>query len=146
MYTHAFFTWIVANLLHPLLFCAFGDNLDSAWTMLVEGFFQSCLLSLPSLVMCMVLMYILSRIPGDAGSRFVIWFLCTATMPTINLLIFLVIFDYYRFGADDLEMIVPATMAVVVTVLIRIVHFFRVFSPLDQEKENKSIAYNKSSQ
>lgn len=140
MYAHACFTWLIANLLHPFMLLIFLDSWKDAGGAFVQGFFFSCLLSLPSLVMCMVLMYILSRIPGDAGSRFVIWFLSTAAMPTINLLIFLVIFNYYRFGADDLEMIVPATMAVLVTVLIRIVHFFRVFSPLDQEKENKSMA------
>ena len=127
MFLHAFYTWLLANLLHPLMLAAgisittgnvhfslTGETISN----LFEFLFYSMLFSLPCLLLGWLFLGIIvfSSYPGPV--KFILWFLVTA------LVIFLEVFTILYLSQEEIEwelllFAIPATGATWVAIALR---------------------------
>ena len=141
MYLYVFITWVVANLLHPLLFIiSLSNKSNSAFPLFeligecVILFCISLLVSLPSLLLAYLVIFLVSRLPIDTWSRFFTWLLLVAAIPLVN---FLLLFSSL-IGEESLlsvfDLVLPSIVAAVISVLVRGRYFFNLFNTITTHK------------
>ena len=124
---HVFLTWLVAHLLHPLLFVIsagmLGDNEAVELVMLV--FFYGILFSIPALFAGMLVVFMIVRLPvKNTGLAAVLWLL-SATGSILGCGYFLLMGGSI-FG-DGFLFILPAILSCLIAILVRINQFERLF-------------------
>lgn len=128
---HVFNTWVVANMLHPIIMVMYG-LMGGYWNWNGEMiyctfqlFIYSLVFSLPCLFVAGCIMWLVKRSPLDPGVKLMSWlFLCTS-LPTICFLIVTAIISNELMLISDLIFILPATLAVFISILVRVKPFFQ---------------------
>ena len=122
-------TWLYANMLYPLmLFMYMGgkpDGLLSAVAAYFPFLLFALLLSLPSLLFSSLIMQIITRINTSADIKLIVWFISAQVIVIANyFLISYGLFQANIVGSEFWYIVIPAMIAVALTVLIRIKFFY----------------------
>lgn len=131
MFLHVFITWLVANILHPLfiLLLFSGDFGDFSLQWLVYFFMitiYSLVFSIPLLLMALLFFYVVYRCSLKNSSKYFAWIFLATSLPFLGgIIVFQVITDM-KFEPAELEMLVPATVSIVVAIVIRTKQFFNL--------------------
>ena len=142
---HTFITWFVANLLHPILLLVMigyndGDLFSSdVIILIVPVFFYSLLFSLPSLIIAWILIALIKRLPIDLPFKFTVWLFLIAAVPAINFVLFGLLLGITGLSKEDIQIFIPATIAVVATVLLRYKYFIRLFNQPQIENHESNL-------
>lgn len=142
MYLYVAATWLIANLVHPLmLFLVYGaEDFD----MDILGFglqfvIYSFLFSIPSLFLSFLVMYVIFKLPLSSAGRYISWVISAPVIVVINYwLVFNVIFNT-RMGKEGLEFMLPAMIAVVLAILIRYASFFRAVADFNKQENERDL-------
>ncbi|MBL7739211.1 MAG: hypothetical protein JNK14_08320 [Chitinophagaceae bacterium] len=144
MFLHTFYTWLLANALHPAMFmlsylvlngdyASFFDADTWAFYWLFQIF--SLVLSLPALLAGWLLLGVIVLSNHTAVARFLLWLLCvSALVPVSFLLLFLLAGEH-----PDREVFflsIPGVSAVLITICIRYKQFGRLISSLYPADQN----------
>lgn len=128
MFLHTFYTWILANILHPvMLFLAtivvggdFGFNqniFESYFLYLVYSF---CI-SIPCLFLGWLSLFIIVVTPNPDDAKFVLWLVTAPALIIFEFLVILILFD-----STELKVLLfslPGIVATGVSVLVRYQQF-----------------------
>ena len=131
MYQYTFMTWLVANFLHPfaaIFFFSISGSGDSSNEEAGLYFIFGLFFSLPSIVIGCIIIYFISKLRLSAIGKFILWILLISMAPLLNLIFISYAFLKTPFFISDLLLVVPATIAVFFTVLIRAHYFFKIFN------------------
>ena len=130
---YTFLTWVIANLLHPLIWIAWAA-IDGGGILSVNLFqvyflhlLWSFLFSLPSLFIGRLLAYAIKYIPVTTNQKYFTWILLAILIPLVNLIILQYIEKDF-FKEFHPEGAIPASIAVMIAVLIRIKQFRKFLS------------------
>ena len=142
MYLYVAATWLIANLVHPLmLFLVYGAE-DFAMDILGFGLqfvIYSFLFSIPSLFLSFLVMYVIFKLPLSSAGRYISWVISAPVIVVINYwLVFNVIFNT-RMGKEGLEFMLPAMIAVVLAILIRYASFFRAVADFNKQENERDL-------
>jgi hypothetical protein len=125
MFLHTFYTWLLSNLLHPVLFILLpiitGNNTDIFNSEFVNDtviFFRlSLIISLPCLLLGWLCLYLILNSPYSAGTKFILW---ATTGPSLVFFGFLFMLLFMNLmGAEILLFSFPGIAAVGISILIR---------------------------
>ncbi len=137
MYLYVFITWLVANLFHPffiaILFWEEGNWGMEILTLGFMIFFYSLLFSLPALLLGWLLIYLISRLPFDITCKFFVWLFLAAALPFVTLAIISLLFFKESIFLEELSFVLPATLSVVMAILLRVNFFFRLYANISTE-------------
>jgi hypothetical protein len=130
---YVFNTWLVANLIHPLvLMIWFNADLSEQngfelFGMYFQGFIYSFLFSLPALLIAFVVYYLLRKMRTDGITAFMIWLFLVTCIPFLTVLLLLLMFLKEGVLFGELEIIAPATIAVFISVALRFRYFMKAW-------------------
>lgn len=134
MYLHVFYTWLIANLFHPIMIAVIYqfDTSGLSMEILKMGlfiFFYSLLFSLPSLFLGWVFIYFISRLPFDVISKFLIWLFLASVLPILNyIFVSLIFLKSEFFFPEEIFVLTPAILSVAFSILIRTNYFLKYFN------------------
>lgn len=128
MFLHTFYTWVLANLIHPVMFflatlivgdaSGFNQNLfESYFLYLVYSF---CI-SFPCLFLGWLSLYIILVTPGSDDVKFFLWLVTAPAVILFEFLVILVLFDLIKL--EILLFSVPGIAAIGVSILVRYQQF-----------------------
>ena len=128
MFLHTFYTWLLANLLHPLIFFlaalimreapGFDQNLFEIFYLLL---FYSFCFSLPCLLLGWLCLYLIICSPYSDDAKFILWLVTAASLIILEFLVILFIGDL-----TDLALLLfslPGVAALSASILIRYKQF-----------------------
>jgi hypothetical protein len=143
---YVFNTWVVANLLHPvLIYILFGSMSGEFFNdNFLQFYFLCCvysfIFSLPALLVAWLLFHIIRRIRVSALSKFITWSFFASIVPVLIWYFLFMVFDSGDLQKEDLEMMLPSSLAIISSILIRVRQFFILFTQLkNQNHENKMV-------
>jgi hypothetical protein len=144
MFLHTFYTWLLSNLLHPVLFVILSiitQNYPGIFNPhffidAVTFFAWSLVISLPCLLLGVLCLYLIINSPYSAGTKFMLWL---ATGPSLVFLEFL--FILLVMNLVEIEILLfsfPGIAAVGISILIRYWQFEKLsYSPkIDNHETN----------
>lgn len=145
MFNYIFFTWFLANLLHPLMwiFWAMAMGGGSAWS---DGagwwlFFMTILcliISLPCLLVGYILLKAIGRTPLTVQARFCLWLIASPGLAFLeSMLIIGLLFRF--FGPGDLVFVIPALVATALSTLLRYSQFTKLFETPKTDANEQSL-------
>ena len=143
MNLHVSGTWFWANLLHPfVMFFYFGysgyQSGSEIFGVLFSIFLYSLIFSLPSLFISFILIYLISRLPVSAVGKYFTWMIMAPAAIILNFLLI-----YLLVGGDivfsDLQVAMPAMIAVIIIILIRYKQFLNVINQLKETKHENNL-------
>lgn len=139
MSLHVIITWLIAISLYPVLLVLYIGRLYSFsaedFAFLFGLFFYTLVFALPSLVLSLLVMMPIAKAPATNSSKLIIW--CVAAMLTVVVNFYLIFYFILKediFRSASIELILPALLAVSITILIRYKYFFTALSKLESEK------------
>ncbi len=138
MYMYVSTTWLVANLIHPImLFIVFGNASINSETLGIglAFIFYSILLSLPSLLISYVFMYVLSRLDMPPQAWYFTWLILAPVIVVVNYWLIFHSFLGEEMSRENIQIMLPAMFSVVLTILARYNSFFR---KTDQSKNKRN--------
>lgn len=120
---YAFITWFVANLLHPIILILYAGAVGGLLGSEIVGayfliFIYTLLFSIPSLVISCMAVYIPAWLPIKPTYKYLIWILIALVIPMLNLFI-LKLIDASFFREFDYDIVTPASIAVLLSILFR---------------------------
>ena len=128
MFVHTFNTWLVANLIHPVIFIIYflwlndtGGN-DWAAAIFFIGIF-SFFLSIPSLLIAWFFQYVITNTNFSSWEKFVAWIMSVVVAIFLNFASLKLLFDVVTWSEIE-EILPPSVMAAVLSILIRHKQFF----------------------
>jgi hypothetical protein len=133
---HSFITWFVANLLHSgfiiLLRCINTGFQYDEFSLRIYALILivPLLFSLPSLVLCSIVLSLIKYIKAVPFHKFFLWLLSASLLPALNLW-FLIWLDKPFFGEFDFTAVIPSTFSVIISILIRYKFFFKLMNPFE---------------
>jgi hypothetical protein len=128
---YVFNTWVVANLLHPILIYLVWGGMDGEFLHdeIVRAYFLilpfSFVFSLPALIIAWFIFYMIKRIDITVISKFITWTLIVTVLP---LIVWFCSFGDWDLQKEDLELIMPSSIAAIASIFIRIKQFFKLFN------------------
>jgi hypothetical protein len=143
MNMHVSGTWFWANLLHPfIMFFYLGNSGHSSGSELFGGLFTifiySLIFSLPSLFISFLLVYLISLLPVSAVDKYITWIVTAPLIVVLNfMLISLLSGNVITFS--ELQIAVPAMIAVVIIILIRYNQFLNISKPSKESKHENNL-------
>jgi hypothetical protein len=128
MFLHTFYTWILANILHPVMFflatfvmgeaSGLNQNLfESYFLYLIYSFF----ISIPCLFLGWLSLFVILVTPNTDDAKFVLWLVTAPALIIFEFLVILVLLD-----SIDMEVLLfslPGIVATGVSVLVRYQQF-----------------------
>lgn len=143
---YVFNTWLVANLLHPVILAIYFRGEESSINMDALGtyfslFIYSLVFSVPALIAAALIFMLVKKMPTDVLSAFFAWLFLASSIPFVILFILYLMFFNDGVPFDELGIIIPACIAVFVTVALRINQFMKAF-----EKRNAAVEINNEQQ
>lgn len=128
MFLHTFYTWILANMLHPVMFflatfvmgeaSGFNQNLfESYFLCLVYSFF----ISIPCLFLGWLSLFIILVTPNPDDAKFVLWLVTAPVLIIFEFLVILILLDSMELKV--LLFSLPGIVATGVSVLVRYQQF-----------------------
>jgi hypothetical protein len=130
---YVFNTWVVANLIHPVIIFLLYGSMSGEWfddnyiQFYFFGIFYSSIFSLPLLVIAWILFYMIRRTGLSVLSKFGSWVFFVTALPLITLLCLTLIITEGEIYSEEIEMIIPSAIASFIAVLIRYKQFFKIF-------------------
>jgi hypothetical protein len=124
-------TWLLANLLHPVIavICWIKKS-DSSFEVIVGGSFQlfifTLVFSLPFLLISAVIIQLIKKIPLTSINKYLVWLFLATSLPFIGMLTISLVFE--DINMEDLPLILPATLSVLIAILIRYKAFFKMLN------------------
>jgi hypothetical protein len=127
MFSHTFTTWLLANLLHPLiwfvyLFITGNNNSDTfsaeSVSLLLLVFFYSLIFSLPCLLLSRGLLQVISLTKENLLVKFIAWLFANALLIVLEVWVIILLLT----GGNEPELLlfsVPAIAATWVAIAIR---------------------------
>jgi hypothetical protein len=125
MLTHTFYTWFLANLLHPVLFLLldiiagngsfFRDAISIGLIILMVSF----VVSIPCLIVSFVFVDLLVKTPLSGYTKFGVWLLAGVFMTLVELLIILP-------SGETVLRSLPAIISAGLSILIRYPQFIKL--------------------
>jgi hypothetical protein len=119
MYGYTFFTWLIANLIHPVVamiyFGGLSDFFDSGFVPIYFFIFiYSLFISSVSLLISFLFLSILLKLKITDWGKFLCWLSITPLIIIVNLVVFVIMADGNgRWTFDDAEIGIPAMITVV---------------------------------
>ena len=144
MFLHTFYTWLIANLLHPLMFLFFFFFRDGSFSSLFNAetpeiclliFIFSLLISLPALLAGWLMLGMIVLSSYTVMARFMMWLICASALVLLSFLLLSLFLD----GVIDPEIIslsVPGIVAASFSICIRYKHFRKLISSLYPEEQD----------
>ena len=132
MFLHTFYTWLLSNLLHPVLFILLliitennTDILNSGFVTAIVTFFAvSLVISLPCLLLGWLCLYLITNSPYSAGTKFMVWLTTGPSLVFFEFLFILLFMDLIE--TEIFLFSFPGIAAIGISILIR----FRQFEKL----------------
>ena len=143
MNLHVSGTWFWANLLHPfVMFFYFGysdfQSGSEIFGLLFLIFLYSLIFSLPSLFISLLLLFLISGLPVSAVVKYFTWMIGAPVVIVLNLLLIsLLVGSGITFS--DLQLIMPAMIAVVIIILIRHKQFLNIINGIKETKHESNL-------
>jgi hypothetical protein len=129
---YLFNTWLVANLLHPLLAMLLWVNWQDFNGGGVAGAFVlmlfSLLFSVPLLIMSWLILKILKGMRISCLAKFITWLLVGTFLPILTVLFISLFASGAGDAVEDLWLLVPATLSILVAILLRHKAFFKMIN------------------
>lgn len=144
MFLHTFYTWFIANLLHPLMFLLFFFFRDGNFSSLfnVETaeicsliFVFSLVISLPALLAGWLLLGMIVLSSYTVFARFMLWLICASALVLLSFLLLSLFLD----GIIDPKIVslsVPGIVAVSFSICLRYNHFRQLISSLYTKEQD----------
>jgi hypothetical protein len=138
---HVFNTWLIANLLHPVMvivcgvfggYWGWGDELMYG---IFHLFIYSVVFSLPCLAVALGILSLIKRAPLEAITKFFVWLFLCASLPAISFIIIMTLFLKDSLLIGGLIFILPATLAVFITILLRFKPFLNYIQSSEQPNQ-----------
>jgi hypothetical protein len=145
MFLHTFNTWLIANLLHPLLISAFGYMIyghDGVlwYADVVKGYFivlaASLICSLPFLVFGWLLLRLVVSSDHTPSGRLFLWMIFSAMVVFLEVLS-LIIMVKQPLDPKTFSLAIPGVLAVSAAIIIRYQQF-RKLIPLPETNTNEN--------
>lgn len=148
MFLYTFNTWLIANLLHPLLIMAFGymvyGHEGVLWYAdIAKGYLLilgvSLLCSLPALLTGWLLLDIVVSSDHRSLARMVMWMICSVMLVFLEVLIIAIIIGE-PLTSEVFFLALPGILAVCLAILIRYQQFQKLISsPETNNNENNLV-------
>jgi hypothetical protein len=126
---HVFNTWLIVNLLHPFIVMSYAlifENGQLDIEMARLGFSVlviSILASLPLWLLADIVMCLVKKLPVGINASFIIWLIICTTLPWLCVAFIDLLVNDALPSAEALVSIAPATVSILITILIRIKPF-----------------------
>lgn len=136
MNSHVFNTWVLANLLHPVIFLmgsciADGEviNLFGGLAAALTAGILVMMVSFPSLLASWIIFPLICKLPYSTVGKFGCWLFIATCLPYLNAMLLLLILGdpEDNFFITSLTISVLAMLSVAITICIRIKQFFQLF-------------------
>lgn len=144
MFLHIFYTWIIANLLHPVfiflgIYLTDGDPIFTGelLQLLFLALMYSLLFSIPSLFIGWLCLYLISITPFNNDAKFLIWLFVAPLLVFIEILVILLLEG--NIDVTELKFALPGMAAVALTVLSRYVQFQNLNSISETNKHETNL-------
>ena len=120
MFSHAFSTWLLANLLHPLIWFIFlvitGNNNNDTFSaesvsMLFIVFFYSLIFSLPCLLLSRGLLQVTAFMKDNHLVKFIAWFFGNALLIVLEVWVIILLLT----GGKEIELLLYSVPAIAAT-------------------------------
>jgi len=143
IFVHTLNTWLVANLIHPVIFIVYflllNDVEGNNWG---AGFFFvgifSFFASIPSLLIAWFLNYIITNTNFSSAEKFIAWIISVVVAIFINFAGMKLLFGVDIWEEID-EIMPPPIIAAVISILIRSKQFFALqLNYISEEKTSNS--------
>jgi hypothetical protein len=143
MFIYVFFTWVIANMLHPIVLgLYYGEINDFNWSSLpgiyLIFFIYVLLFSIPSLALGVVFMKLLRFIKIHNELKLFILVIMAPLIVVINLAVISFLFEG-SINFNDFEFCVPAMIASIIAILIRYKSLFKILAIEGVDKETSNI-------
>ena len=131
---YVFNTWVVANLVHPVFIYLFFDGADKIFfgndqlRFYFLALLFSFIFSLPVLIAAWLLFYLIRRLEIGISSKFFIWISVALVLPLIIWFCLMGAFGNWDLQSEDLEIILPSSIAATSSIFIRTKQFFKLFN------------------
>lgn len=122
MFLHTFYTWILSNLLHPILFMLLLILKESSsgffdFSSTVVFFTVSLVISLPCLFLGWMCLYLILNAPYSTGAKFIVWLATGPSLAFLEFLFMLLVINLMEI--EILQFSFPGIAAVGISILIR---------------------------
>lgn len=138
---HVFNTWLIANLLHPVVMVVCGvlfrhwEWHDLALESLFLLFMYSLVFSLPCLLVAAGIMWLLKRAALQPEAKFAVWLFLCSTLPAACFIFIISILFKDWLSLSELDFIVPAIFSVFLTIVIRVKPFLQYIASTKQTNQ-----------
>lgn len=148
MSLHISVTWFVTNLIHPFVFVIWISNGNvSGWpgfveviAGLVQIIYYSILFSLPALLFSQIIMYAGKRLIQNHTTLYIFWLLAAPLIVVLNFCFDAFVLTGGELFLEELEIVIPAIIAVIITILLRYKQFFNACSKTWPKEESFSFS------
>ena len=136
VFNHTFNTWLLAQFLHPVVFFAYfsvilNDPIDpGALISLLVGAF---IVSSPALFISFLALRYLSGKKIATGLSFVVWIFIAIASIVLNITLFVFLLSNDSFYIP-FDFIIPAFIAALISILVRLPLFFKLITGIKKEK------------
>jgi hypothetical protein len=139
MKTHIAYTWLWANLLHPFILLLYFDEGNFSFSTdtmasLLQGIAYSLLFSLPALFFSQLAGYLITRMHAAMIIQFLLWVIIAPLIVLLNFLLVFLVGGRDSFYLFELNVAIPAILAVTLVVLLRYQSFFNACTPVKKEE------------
>ena len=123
MFLHVFYSWLITQLLHPILVIALSYVLNGSIDLLEPGFIflfaiGSVVISSPCLLLGWLSLGLIVYSDHTVVAKFVLWFLATGILVVLNFFILALIL-YRNFQVELLFMTIPGILSIWISSVIR---------------------------
>jgi|SRR5688572_10686318 hypothetical protein len=122
---YVFNTWLIANIIHPLLMAIpfllneYNRVTEDTVVCGVMFFMVSTVCSVPCLFAANAVLWVVKRLALDHVRKFVVWLLTCSSLPAICFFLITLITNRELLPVAALVFILPATCAVIASILLR---------------------------
>ncbi len=145
MSNHMAITWLLANLLHPVVMLFYFNDPALPTTVgeigsVLQVMVYTMIFSLPSLLLSLLAGYLLSLLQAPVITRFLLWLIVAPLIAVLNFVLLTLVLTGGSFAFFEIQFGVPAMIAVVIVVLLRYNSFLKIFSIKNEEQDETKTA------
>jgi hypothetical protein len=145
MFLHIFYTWIIANLLHPV-FMMLGIFILNESTASDSEFFEiyllivfcSFIVSVPCLLFSWFSLYLISNTPYTTDAKYLVWLVTVSLTVFLEVFVILLIVD--DVNSTTLLFSVPGVAATIVAIMLRYWQFKNLIQIMEIKKNETNVA------
>jgi hypothetical protein len=141
MFSHAFTTWLLANLLHPLIWFIYlvstGNNNSDTFSaesvsILLLVFFYSLIFSLPCLLLSRGLLQVIALTKDNFLVKFIAWLFANALLIVLEVWVIILLLT----GGNEIELLLFSLPAIAATWLAIAIRWKQFKNLILQQKTN----------